>query len=145
MQAFYAEAVSISKQNVEAFKRAVEANNRRDVDALVEELDPEVEWHPGLPALLGGEATVYWGHEGARQLFRDLYEALAELHLEFSEILELDDLIVAIGRIRVRGREGGAEAEAPWNYVVQFKNGKAVLIRTYLDPKDALEAVGLRE
>jgi hypothetical protein len=29
--------------------------------------------------------------------------------------------------------------------VVEFKNGRAVRIRTYLDPKEALEAVGLSE
>ena len=103
-----------------------------------------MEWHPGLPALLGGEATVYRGHGGARGLFRDLYEAFAELHLEFSEIRELDDRIVAIGRIRARGRESGAEIESPFAYLVRFKNGKAILIRTYLDPKEALEAAGLR-
>jgi ketosteroid isomerase-like protein len=133
----------MSRENVEAFKRAVEANNRRDVEAFLEELHPEVEWHPGLPALLGGEATVGRGHEGARELLRDVYDALTVFHLEISEIRELDDRIVAIGRMLARGRESGAETEAPWNYVVQFKNGKAILIQTYLDPKAALEAAGL--
>jgi ketosteroid isomerase-like protein len=135
----------VSRENVEAFKRAIEANNRQDVDAVLEELDPDVEWHSGLPALLGGAATVGWGHEGARELARDVYEAFAVFHLEFSEIRELDDRIVAIGRVRARGRESGTEAESPWNYVVRFKNGKAVLIRTYLDLNEALQAVGLSE
>jgi hypothetical protein len=31
----------MSEENVEAFKRALEAGNRRDFDALLEELDPE--------------------------------------------------------------------------------------------------------
>jgi ketosteroid isomerase-like protein len=136
---------AISQENVEAFRRAVEANNRQDVEAPLEELDPEVEWHSGLPALLGGEATVGWGHEGARELARDVYEAFAVFHLEISEIRDLNDRIVAIGHMRARGRESETETESPWNYVVQFKNGKAVLIRTYLDLKEALQAVGLRE
>jgi|SRR5215211_465702 len=135
----------MSRQNVEAFKRAVEANNRRDIEAFLEELDPEVEWHPGLPALLGGEATVGRGHEGARGLLQDVYDALAVFQLEISEIRDLDDRIAAIGHMRARGRESGAETESPWNYVVEFKNGKAILIRTYLDPKKALEAAGLSE
>jgi hypothetical protein len=29
--------------------------------------------------------------------------------------------------------------------VVDFQNGKAVRVRSYLDPNDALEAAGLRE
>jgi ketosteroid isomerase-like protein len=135
----------MSQQNVEGFKRAVEANNRRDVEAFLDELDPEVEWHPGLPALLGGEATVGRGHEGARALLRDVYDALAAFHFEISEIRDLGDRIVAFGRMHARGRESGAETESPWNYVVDYRNGKATLIRTYLDPQEALDAAGLRE
>jgi len=135
----------MSQQNVEGFKRAVEANNRRDVEAFLDELDPVVEWHPGLPALLGGEATVGRGHEGARALLRDVYDALAVFHLEISEIRDLGDRIVAFGRMHARGRESGAETESPWNYVVDYRNGKATLIRTYLDPQEALDAAGLRE
>jgi hypothetical protein len=80
----------MSRENVEAFKRAAKAGNRRDFEAMLEEFDPEVEWHPGLAALLGGETTVYRGHEGVRELVRDG-------------------------------------------------------VRTFLDPKEALEAAGLKE
>jgi hypothetical protein len=34
----------MSQENVEAFKWAIEAYNRRDIDAFLEEIDPEVEW-----------------------------------------------------------------------------------------------------
>ena len=36
-------------------------------------------------------------------------EAFAESHMEFPEIRDLGDRIVAIGRLRARGRESGAE------------------------------------
>ena len=45
--------------------RGVEAYDLRDIDALLEDLDPDVEWHPVLQVLLGGEATVYRGHRGS--------------------------------------------------------------------------------
>lgn len=61
------------------------------------------------------------------------------------EIRDIGDRIVAIGRIHARGTESGAETESPWAYPVQFNNGKVILIRTYLDPSEALEAAGLRE
>ena len=38
----------MSQENVEAVKRAREAANRGDIEALLEELDPEVEWHPAM-------------------------------------------------------------------------------------------------
>ncbi len=134
----------MSQENVEAFKRAVDAYNRRDAEALLEELDPEVEWHPALQTMFGGKATVYRGHEGVRELLRDLDEALAEIHIEFSEIRDLGDQVVAIGRVRTRGKASGAETEAPLGSVAdRVRNGKPTRIRTYLDPKEALEAAGL--
>ena len=130
---------------MEAFTRGPEAGNRGDVETLLEVLDPEVAWHSALHALLGGEATVYRGHDGVREMLRDLYEAFDEIHIEISEIRDLGDRLVAIGRTSARGRESGAETESPIAWVVEFKNGKAISLRAYLDPKEALEAAGLRE
>ena len=135
----------MSQENVETFKRAYEAGTRFDTETLLEELDPEVEWHAALPALLGGEATVYRGHEGVRELFGDFQEAFAESHMEFDEIRDLGDRVVAIGRFLNRGRASGAEVESPLGYVVEFRNGKVILVRTYLDTKEALEAARLSE
>ena len=33
----------MSQENVETFKRGLDAYNRRDIEALLEELDPDVE------------------------------------------------------------------------------------------------------
>src|SRR5512134_1265214 len=104
----------MSEENVEAFRRAVQAANRRDVEALLEEVDPEVEWHPGMAAQIGGEATVYRGREGVRKLWRDLYSAFVEIHVEFPEIRDLGDRVLGIGRISTRGKESGAETESPF-------------------------------
>jgi hypothetical protein len=57
---------------VEAFTRVVDAINRRDVEAVLRELDPGIEWHMALQVLVGGEAGVYHGHEGVREYFRDM-------------------------------------------------------------------------
>ena len=135
----------MSEETVESLKRAVEAYNRRDVEALLEELHPEVEWHPALEVLLGGEATLYRGHEGVRELLRDTDETLGEIHVEFSKIQDLGDRIVAIGDLRTRGKESGAETESPVGFVAKLKDGKTIQVWTYLDPKEALEAAGPSE
>jgi hypothetical protein len=44
----------MSEENVEAYKRGVDAFNRRDVEAMLEELDPEVVMDLALPAMFGG-------------------------------------------------------------------------------------------
>jgi ketosteroid isomerase-like protein len=137
----------MSRENVEAVKRGFDAFNRADIEALLGELDPEVEWHPVLQVVMlgGGEPSVHRGHEGVRDALRAWYEVLAEIQVTVSETRDLGERIVAIGRIRARGKEGGAPVESPAAWVFEFKNGKAVRAREYLDPKEALEAAGLSE
>ncbi|MGH2966568.1 MAG: nuclear transport factor 2 family protein [Solirubrobacterales bacterium] len=135
----------MSQENVEAFKRGLEAGNRGDVETLLQELDPEVEWHSALHALLGGEQTVFRGHDGVREMIRDLNEAFGEFRIEISEVRDPGDRLVAIGHVRARGKGSGAETETPFALVTEIKNGKTTSVRGYLDPKEALEAAGLRE
>ena len=135
----------MSQENVEAFRRGLEAGNRGDVDGLLAELDPEVEWHSALHALLGGEQTVFRGHDGVREMMRDLNEVFGEIHIEISEIRDLGDRLVAIGRTRTRGKASGAVTETPLAFVTEIKNGKTISLQAYLNPEQALEAVGASE
>jgi ketosteroid isomerase-like protein len=64
---------------------------------------------------------------------------------EFPEIRDLGDRIVAVGWLRGRGKGSGVEVETPVAYVVDVRGHKAIRVRTYLDPKEALEAAGLSE
>jgi ketosteroid isomerase-like protein len=135
----------MSQANVEAFKRAFDAINRRDAEALLLELDPNVEWHGAILIAMGGDRTVYRGHEGVRDWLRDLYETLSEFHADYPDIRDLGDRVVAIGVVRGRGSASEAEIESPHGTVAEFKDAKGIRVRTYLDPKEALEAAGVQE
>ena len=135
----------MSQDNVEAFKRAIEAYNRRDIDAFLEQIDAEVEWHGALQALLESKGTEYRGHEGVRQWVRDIDEALADIRLELPDIRDLGERIVAIGRLRARGKASGAETESPFGCVVEWRDGKATRLVSFLSQAEALDAAGLRE
>ena len=135
----------MSQENVDAFKRFADANNRRDVEALLDELDADVEWHSAVLSSLGGEETVHRGHDGVREMLRDLYEAFSEFQVEFSDIRDRGDRIVAIGRWITRGEESGVEVTPPLASVVDFRNGKAIRVRSYLDPEDALVDAAMQE
>ena len=132
----------MSEENVEAYRRATEAANRRDLEAMLEEFDPEVEWYPQVVGL-GSE--VYRGHEGIRELFADMDQTIPDAFFEVSEIRDLGDRLLCLGRLRAHGLESGAPTEVPFNQLIHFRDGKATLIRTFLDPKEALEAAGLEE
>ena len=135
----------MSQENVDAFNRGVDAINRGDVEALLRVLDPEIEWHSAILIGMGGEEAVYRGHAGIRKFIRDLYETLTGVPAEYSEIRDLGDRLVAIGRIRARGTASGAGIESPIGSVVEFKNGKATRVRTFFDHDEALEAAGLSD
>jgi hypothetical protein len=54
----------MSQENVEVVRRLVRTMKERDVEALVAELDPAVEWEEQL---IPGVERVYRGHEGVRR------------------------------------------------------------------------------
>jgi ketosteroid isomerase-like protein len=135
----------MSQENVEAFNRAVDAFDRQDFEAMLEELDDAVEWYDAVPMMLGGKATVYRGHEGVRHLWRDLDDVFAERRVEFAEIREVGDQVLATGRLYARGKGSGAETESPYCVVCGFEKDKVIRVQTYLDPNKALEAAGLSE
>jgi ketosteroid isomerase-like protein len=135
----------MSQENIEAFKRGIDASNRGDVEALLEELDPDIEWHSAMHALIGGEETVFRGHDGVRTLFRDVQETFSELHFETVEMHDLGDRVLVIGRTRVRGKTSGAATVTPIALVTEVKNGRARSLRTYRDPEEARDAARLRE
>ena len=133
----------MAQEDLEAFRRGSDAYNRFDVQALLEVLDPDVEWHDALQVMLGGQATTVQGHDGVRALMQDHEEAFGVLETEFSDVRDLGSQLVALGVIRSRGRESGIEIESPFGAVVDFRAGKAIRVRTFLDPGEALKAAGL--
>ena len=135
----------MSQENVEVFKRGIEAFNRGDLEAVPDMLHPEVVLHLSLPAMFGGEATVFRGHNEYRAFFEELTEAFAEFRIEISEVRDLGERIVGIGRLYGRGRASGAEVESPIAYVVEYRDGKQIRVDDHFDPAEALEAAGLSE
>jgi ketosteroid isomerase-like protein len=136
----------MSEENVEAFKRVVEAINRGDVEAVLQELDPAIEWHMTIQESIGGEAAVYQGHDGVREYFRDMDEAFTEVELDHGELRDLGDRVLAFGSFRTRGRHSGAVIESPLAVLAEANaDGKGTKVLTYLDPEEALEAAGLSE
>jgi ketosteroid isomerase-like protein len=68
---------------------------------------------------------------------------IADTEFEFPEIRDVGDQVVALGHFRGRGKGSGVETETPFAYVAEFRGGKAIRVRAFLDPKEALETAGL--
>jgi ketosteroid isomerase-like protein len=132
----------MSRENVEIVRRAAEGYNRAGVEALHDFLDPDVEFteDPRFP-----EAGVYRGRDAVEAYFRQFLEQMAGHALEVEEIVDAGDDVVAVVRERARGTSSAAEVEWRAAFVWTMRDGTAVRGRAYLDPSEALAAVGLSE
>ena len=135
----------MSEENVEAFKRGSAAWNRGDIEGLLEVVDSEIVWRDAVNVMFGGEATTHRGHRGVRELFQDLFDSFAEIETDFRDFRDPGERVVALGQIRMRGRESGVETESPFAALTEWRDEKAVRVSTYLDHEEALEAAGLSE
>jgi ketosteroid isomerase-like protein len=131
----------MSQANVEAAERIYAARLRGDVETLLAELDPDVEWYPHLAAL-GGRAVR--GHDGVRDYLASLGEEWEDFRQEPEQLLDAGDEVVVFLNTYGRGRASGVEIELQVAHVLGFRNGKCVKNVTYLDREEALSAAGLR-
>jgi ketosteroid isomerase-like protein len=135
----------MSQENVEVVREAVDAANRRDLDAFLACLHHEVVWDDG--AGFAGLRGVYHGQAEAREWFEGaVVEPWERLHLDVEEIIEGSEGGVLVGGpISGRGRTSGAEAEIRVWQVLWVADGKIARRKLFWARADALEAVGLRE
>ena len=59
--------------------------------------------------------------------------------------LDGGEWVIALGRIKGRGRRTGVAFDARAGWVARFRDGLVTSFHTYADSQEALEAVGLRE
>jgi ketosteroid isomerase-like protein len=133
----------MSQENVEILRRIAAALGRRDLGEFLELTDPEVEWHSSISVI--SEGGAYHGHDGVRQYMRDVDETFESLDATVDSVLDVGNLVVAVGHLCYRGKASGVEMEVPLGWVYRFRNGKVVYLRAFRDPEQALSTVGLSE
>ena len=131
----------MSRENVELHYRAGDAFNRRDLDAFLALMDPEVEFIPYVVTMEG----TYRGHDGIRRWWQDLFEVFPDWKVEAEEVRDLGDLTLMRGRLRGQGATSGAPFERPYWGAVEWRDEQIVWWHAFGSEAEALEAVGLRE
>lgn len=130
------------QENVEGMRAGIEAMNRRDIDGVVQGMDPEIRFEHRLAALQGS----FVGIEGVRSWFADLVETFAAWEIHCPYIRDLgDDRVLALGTIKATGRESGVETELPFAVVARIRDGLMTHFTDFGDREKALEAAGLSE
>jgi ketosteroid isomerase-like protein len=117
------------------------AFGRGDFDAWIEGFDHDVEFVPRRAPIQG----TYRGHDELREFLADNAENFELFHPAYEHVRDLGDRVLAIGKLRVRGKESGLEVEVPSALVLTYKDGKCVRFEDFGDQGKALEALGLTE
>ena len=133
----------MSRANVELTRDLVEAFNRRDLEAMTERFDPEIEWTPGGPAAV--ERTVYRGRDEVSEGFAATWESWDVFRLEEHEVRDLGHSTLWLGRTKLRGATSHVEIDQEFAVHLQIDDGKFVRIRGFLAWQEALEAAGLQD
>jgi len=130
------------QENVESYRQALDAFNRRDRAAWLAFCDPELE---NVPPRDWPESRTVRGSEAVWDFFIEGSEPW-EGNLEpFGPIEEGDDKLVAQVRGEVRGKASGAAVAWSFWHVVTYREGRALRFEGFADRAEALEAAGLRE
>ena len=126
--------------NVEIVRRSYDAFARGDMDAVLGDMDQEIEWHQaqGLPH--GG---LYHGLDEVR---KNIFDPLDdEWWDEFSavpdEFLDAGDQVVVVGRYRGVGKRTRKQLDVPFVHILTLQGEKAIRFRQFLDTAGWVEAL----
>jgi ketosteroid isomerase-like protein len=113
---------------METVRSAYEAFNRRDFDALLEVVDPEVEWHQFTQF---PDRATYRGREEflARFLKEQLVEQFGDFRIDIEELVDAGDHVVMIGLIVAHGSASGVPVRLRVVNILEVSGGK--VIRAY--------------
>ena len=133
----------MSQENVEIVKRVIDAFNRRDIDAIFECVNQDVEWFPAMPVTFGGGLR---GREGIESYVREVSDTWEEYRVVGQDFRDLgEDRVLVLSRVEGRGAGSGGLVDTEMGQMFDFRDGKIARVRTYLDHGEALRAAGLSE
>ena len=130
-------------ENVELTRRFYDAFNRRDLDASLAVIDPEVEFAARFMEVEGD--PYYRGHDGIREWWRTLLAIFPDFSAEVLDVRETGGFLILALRIRGHGAGSGVPVdEAVWQ-AVEVRDGKVTWARNFGSEAEALEAAGQRK
>ena len=133
----------MSQENVEIVRAANEAFVGGDIEAALNALDPEIEWHATVGRI--DEGRVYRGRDQVVQAFADYFAVWERMEMRADKYIDAgDDEVVVFHHEVAKGRESGAVVETDTGTVQTLRDGKIVRARSYMD-RERLSAAGLSD
>jgi hypothetical protein len=129
----------MSRENVELVRRVYDDFFERG-ELPFELTDPEIRIDNIAESPMPGP---YHGHEGLRQWWADIVDAVPGLRFQLEELIDVGDDRV-VGMLRTLGTEL-IEQMPSWAVIHWIRDGLVVRTAGYVRREEALEAVGLAE
>ena len=132
----------MSEDNLQIVRRAWQAYQRGDMEALVAFWDPEVVYD--LQHFRTWPESSYRGVDGIRRFLTEWLEMWGEYEVDVEEILAAPhDRVVSLITHRAKGGKSGLPMVLPMAQIVTLRDGKMIRFDVYDDRSEALAAAGL--
>ena len=112
----------------------------RDVERVLELIDPEVEF-TAMTNDFAGRTEPYRGHDGIRDYFRDVSRVWDELRLTPREYRDVGHAVLVTGRVSARSAARIVDGSTGW--IWRVRDGRVVYGRVYPSAVEAEEAAGV--
>jgi ketosteroid isomerase-like protein len=130
----------MSRENVDKTRQFIEAYNRRDFDAALQDFDPQVQWVlPAHQSFDSGQGTRF-----VRRFWEGLDETMDELRLDAQEFVDAGDRVAVRLRYFGRGKSSGVEVDTEmYHQVATFRDGTIVRMEYVTSWPEALRVAGV--
>ena len=138
------EGVAKSEDSLQVVRRAWEAWEQGDMQAVFDFYDPAIEWDMSESDV--PDMGVFRGHEGVRTFFREWMAPFDHYYAHAEEFTLGSEGVLVRMKQGGRGKESGVDVEMPplWQ-LYRLRAGRAVRVEIYRDEARAREAAGVRE
>ena len=130
-------------ENVERYREALDAWNRRDLVWILEQAAPDLEFNTAQ--LFPGIEPIYRGREGMVEFWTTfIEEPWALFHLVVNEMVAIgDERVLALLTFTGTERDSGEEVTTPYAHLATFRGDEVARIDAYADWDEARAAAGL--
>jgi uncharacterized protein len=131
----------VTSDRIDVVSEGYDGWNRRDFDAMVRRLAPDVVWRTA--GVFPGLKPIYHGHDGVRRFWDAMQEAWELIEVRPDRFVEYDDKVLVEIHFHAKGRESGAEVKMDWLHVFTFEEDAVVEVAGYRSIEEALAQQGM--
>jgi ketosteroid isomerase-like protein len=127
----------MSERNVEIARAMIDAANRDDWDATIENVAPNFQWDNSRA--IGADNRAVFTAEQAVRFFKGMKEVWESASIEIDELIPIGDHVVVPHTVQIVGRDG-IQAQARTTWLFTIRDGMIERVCLYQDRQEALDA-----